>query len=30
MKTIFKTTDELIKNEKECPFPLGAIPDKMG
>ena len=30
MKTIFRTTDEIIKNEKECPLPLQIIPNYLG
>lgn len=30
MKTIFKTVDELIRNDEKCPLPLEVIPNNMG
>lgn len=30
MKSTFKTIDEIIKNEKCCPFPIGILPNNMG
>jgi len=30
METTFKTINELIENDKECPLPLEVIPNKMG
>ena len=30
MKTYFKTIDELIKTDTECPLPLDVIPNSMG
>ena len=30
MKTYFKTIDELVENDEECPFPLDVIPNQIG
>lgn len=30
MKTYFKTVNEILENEKECPFPISVIPNNMG
>ena len=30
MKTELRTTEEILKNERECPVPLSVIPNHMG
>ena len=30
IKTYFKTVNEILENEKECPFPISVIPNNMG